>query len=56
MYQFDAIVSTTANYSNFATNLVIFGELTGFHNPFYFTVLFQSMLFHLVSQGYSAYS
>lgn len=36
MYQFDAADSTAAIYSNFATKLRNFGELTGIHIPFYF--------------------
>ena len=44
MYQFNAIGSPIANYSNFTTKLVNFRELTGFHSPF----LFQAIYFHLI--------
>ena len=37
MYQFDAVGSPTANYSNFATKLIKFGELTVVYTDFYFT-------------------
>lgn len=35
MYQFNAVGSPTANYSNFTTKLIIFGELTVFYTDFY---------------------
>ena len=56
MYQFDAVGSPTASYSNFTTKLIIFGELTVFTLIFLFKVGFQPGLFYLVSLCSTAYS
>lgn len=44
MYQFNAIGSPIAKYSNFTTNLVIFCELTGFHRLFLFQAMCETLL------------